>query len=65
MLNKNMDKFLLNNLVHKYVVEQIMDKYLLNKTDVDPRVCCFVLLRGLLNKTEQTQNTNVVTLLLC
>ena len=65
MLNKNMDKFLLNNLVHKYVVEQIMDKYLLNKTDVDPRVCYFVLFRVLLNKTEQTQNTKVVTLLLC
>jgi hypothetical protein len=42
-----------------------MDKYLLNKTDVDPRVCCFVLFRVLLNKTEQTQNTKFVTLLPC
>ena len=65
LLDKTMDKYLLDNFVHFRLSGQILDKYLLDRMILNIKVCCFVLLRFLLNKTEQTTNNWFITLLLC
>ena len=54
-----MDKYWLDKFVHFRLSGQILDKYLLDKMILNIKVCCFVLFRVLLNKTEQTTKQQI------